>query len=536
MKLWNPTHYAWHRQSQHVDFQRKLTTYTRYLRQQGFDEAYISKKRTQMYEEWGKQGGLGVAKGVRGSVYVAVRNLRKRLKEERRAEMKRKLAEVVRLRLAGVISHEEAEKILDLERKRLAAKEKEELEKISPDPPRKKGLLGETHLSVLQAPRWTETSGGPKRDAKPLLLFGPWWERPKTEKLECDTWKAADLFYQTVPERTKDFLRDLIQRPHRSTYDEWMGHTFWHMLRGIKPAMFPFTTKPALIESATPSRTGKKVREFYLAVGGSVGEAVSSSVAWGHVALGLAVLYVGHLGRGFLGALLSNKRVVYPYIGPPETLPLEMRTTPDPVFLNADLYAAYVAFWTSSPPGYPPLGQTVVTMMLRSSHWQNSRPSITHSAKILQPTYASFYVRFRDTKGVVSPWDWKRMYKCNETVEMFGQSCWPTEAVWLEYHEGRKIPLTWNNYFDTTWNQGVFGYDDPDHLEYGCRSFEMGWFDGLHAWVHWPYPPNATRYSMADPPPWWFAKTYTWYGRTYRRYFPEHAYTGHPSLNPKLGP
>jgi len=476
---------------------------------------------------------IGTAKKIKPVKVLSERAIRRKARREFNAARDLLQVEVARLFREAPPGWEEKLEEVGVRIEQMREQWQAYLEERRRKPPGQGGALGFDKLVVFMSPRTIYADGRARAKMGKSVIFGPWWETPKTERLECEVWKAADLFYQTLGEDEKVLLRDLASRPHSSTYDEWMGHAVWHLLRGVCPALAPYSRMSGVLNAEHSEHAKKFLKYWSKEFAGTGFRSILLLVVGVWMSAVVALKYVALAGGDVLGGLLKSRRNVYPTLPWGPEIPSWWSTGPWRLFSNRHLYAAYVGLWTRSDDPMNPWGPFLITSLLRSSHWQNAKWGGERRLLEIVPSKSSYFLSYVDKYDARHEYDWACPLLSNQTNYTLAQNCYPLTRVGVRYVPGKEHPLTCQNYWSGVLPQGVYDtnhdWPDPWYPEW----YALEWFDGLHAWVHWPWLQKSTRYTHAQPPDWWFQNTITWGPYTWHRHFPAHPYRGNPTLNPR---
>jgi len=536
-----------------------------YLKSEDQSEADISRAVSDLSKGVKRGTTIGRASGIRGSYFTTVRKLTDAFRQAQHVQMDRTLAEVTALMKSGLMSYETAQKILELERKRLDREAKEAIKKVAApikptaaeiaeaakakapkdpaQPGPKKGLLGESTVTIIRSPRPAVTTPQTKAARKDRMIFGPWWTTPKTEWAECDLWKSADLYYQKIGDAQKDILKDCMYNPKMSTYDHFMAYAMTHCLHGILPAPYPFKVVDDPPGSVYAKRAGVILAIAATGVispGGfphfPVEEALDFlakySTQFAAVGAAIAMIYLTLPWYKFAPASFSNRKVIFPYIPAPEERPPYWAPPTINFFDPQQLYAAFVGIWNDQPPPGHVGVLHLVTVTLRTSHWRQVRRTAGRPIPALAPSRATFGIEAVFTDP---PSEQYTYYDgCVSNADVYLKYCLTghLERVRVLYAPGKLDPLTIHLYRSTFDDRGVYASQGDPKTATDPPPYWLGDFDGLHAWAHWPWTFKSSRYDDANPPAWWTQKTLVHHGITYPRVRPPHPYTGHPLLRP----
>ena len=504
----------------------------RRLREEGWDEEDIEKEVLFLKDRWHGGWAKGTAKAVKPLKPVAESTRRRKEREEFKAAKKLIEDEVKRLFEEAPEGWEESLEILQ---RMMTALEDGWKEKLKARRNKAKGIgggLGFTRLVIFQAPRWTEKQGGPKLERKPSLMFGPWWKEPDTSKAECEAWKEMDLLYQWFPEAQKKFYKTLCYDPKKSVYDHWMEYSMPYALRGIRPASYPFSLKwehPHVSMGGVAQAVGGSYVNLQTDMD-ALGRAFQKFGPW--IAAGIVAYWLMHKESVVLPMSFSNRHKIFPEIRYTEFAPYWHYIPKYDLFDPRQLYAAYVGIFNDMPPPNQNGIYSLLAVTLRTSHWQNFYGFPGPNVKELPPTKARFMVRATTKDGKVRSWVKHDSFVANEDIYI--QLCYPSpiKSVEVYYIPGKVATLTRENYLGRLLPCGVVDYNPWPPFASDPPAYTLGSFDGLHAWVHWPWPLDATRYSLARMPDWWGLSSIVWEGATFYRVRPPHPYTGHRILRP----
>ena len=513
------------------------------MRKQGYPEEEIEEKVEELKSVPRARWSPGKAAQFKVLRAAAVKSVMEKEREAWKQEHKRLLAEGRRIFEEGKPGWQEKLDELNAKVERLREEWEKRRDELRGKTEGQGKGLGFTSLMVLQAPRWTKKAHGPSLKRNPRMIFGPWWNTPKTESFECELWKTLDQFYGTLPENLKTVLKDCMYDPKMSLYDHWMGFMMRHCLRGIDPAPYPFRLKEWPTGPVLARRAGM-ILWILAAAGFQWGDYILKNFeeVWAFLAkynapfaalgAGAALIYLMWPWYRFIPCSFSSRRAIFPHFPAPDETPPFWDFAPVPHFHNHQLYSAFVGIWSSGKPPYTGDESFVITITLRTACWQNSGFAPWGRNLSLVPTPASFGFWYITRNPDRQEYVYDESFVSNQDIYCVICPLGRVERIRIWYGPGLERPLSLENYGPYPVPRGVYASRGPPSTPGYPPSYALGEFDGIHAWVHWPWPMASTRYSEANPPDWWRKETIRYNEWTWYRVRPPHPYTGHRSLRP----